>query len=152
MDQSPITEHELSMCLESLTALHGILFRSSRWNPEVTVPSPADDVLFSRLLAHGGLDALAAALLMARKSEAIHSPELRNAALQLCRDLQPALLKLPALQILGAEFFRFIDLTFKEWVFPDPGQRLNVVIFSDEVRLAVEQQCRASDACDPAAE
>lgn len=137
LDQRPITESDLNAQLETLQTLRPILFRSSRWNPEVIVPAPAEADLFASLLQHGGLDALAAAMLLARKSEVIASPELRNAALQLGRDLQPELLQLPALCVHGAELFRSIDLNFKEWVFPDPGQRMSVVIFSEEARLAV---------------
>jgi hypothetical protein len=145
LDPSPTSEQEVSDLLGQLDSLKGVLFRPSRWNPGVAVPAPIDEELVSLLASHGGLDALAAATLLARKAELIHSPELRDIALAVYRELQVPLLSTPPLSIHGPELFRFIDLTFKEWVYPDPGRRLQVVIFSDEVRKAVEDLDREED-------
>lgn len=145
LDPSPTSEQEVGDLLGQLDSLKGVLFRPSRWNPGVAVPAPIDEELVSLLASHGGLDALAATTLLARKAELIHSPELRDIALAVYRELQVPLLSTPPLSIHGPELFRFIDLTFKQWIYPDPGRRLQVVIFSDEVRKAVEDLDREED-------
>ncbi len=84
-------------------------------------------------------EALAAIVLLIAKSEAIASLELRDLAMASYRQIQLAMVVHPVVQPLAGELLRSIDQTCKHWVFPSPESRMDIVIFSDEVRRAVEE-------------
>lgn len=88
----------------------------------------------AELVTIGSFDALAAALLLVRKSELIGYPLLREGALDCYLQLQPRLAALPEVQPFAVELFRLIDTTCKHWVFPTTQSRLEVVIFSEQLQ------------------
>lgn len=105
----------------------------------------------------GTFDALVAAILFVAKSEAIGSADLRGLALNSYLTLQPALELLPELQSSCAKLFRKIDFTCKHWIFPHPNARMEIVIFSDQLRKQKDVDVEAlknqlSDAAAPMAE
>lgn len=93
-----------------------------------------DQALADQLVAVGGFDALAAAIVLVRWSEAIASPPLRDLALECYGRLQPAIAALPEIAPFHEELFSLIDTRCKHWVYPAPNQRLEVVIFWQGMR------------------
>ena len=86
------------------------------------------------LAAVGTFDSLAATILLVAKSEAIGSVELRELALQCYLVLQGAISQLPEVQPWSSELFRMIDLTCKHWIFPFPNARMEIVIFTENLK------------------
>jgi hypothetical protein len=79
----------------------------------------------------GHLDSLAIAILMVRKSELIASIELRDLALSLYHEIQPALMQLSELEKCFPDLFSYIDDQYPPWIYPSPNERMRVVIFSE---------------------
>jgi len=95
---------------------------------------PFDQALADQLVATGSFDALAAAVVMVRWSEAIASPAFRDLALKCYGRLQPAIAKLPEIEPFYEELFSMIDNRCKHWVFIANNQRMDVVIFWEGIR------------------
>lgn len=88
--------------------------------------------------------ALLAVVLLVAKSAAIASLDLRDTALKAYALLQPLLTLRPHVQRIAPEHFLAVDLRCKHWAHPNNQTRLDIVIFSNEVRAALEQEGRAS--------
>lgn len=139
LETEPIASSEADRLLSDLPTLGPKLMVPTREGSNVMRRAEVGPMLIASVLAVGGLEALAAALIWARLAEDIHSPELRESALRMYRHLQSSLAKEPALHSLGQDLFRTIDLAIKEWVYPDQGSVMHVVMFSDEIRRASEE-------------
>lgn len=87
------------------------------------------------LAAEGSFAALVATVLLMAKSEAIASPMLRDLAFNCYVALQPKVELIPEIAPFAKEIFWEIDTRCKYWVFPTTQSRLEVVIFSNELRL-----------------
>lgn len=87
----------------------------------------------AELLAIGGFDALAAAVLLVALSEDIASPMLREMALNLYLSLQPGLKETAELKPFYPELFSAIDERCKHWVYLSPNERFETVVFWQEV-------------------
>jgi len=85
-----------------------------------------------RLAEVGTFSALAALILLVKKSELIASPDLREMVLRGYHHCQIRLKDLPELAPVALELFHTIDLKCKFWVFPTPEWRMDIVIFSRE--------------------
>jgi hypothetical protein len=110
--------------------------------PRTVLPNkrtPVDAALCAELAELGTFDALAAALVWAREAEVISSPELRELSLRMYREMQPKLETLPEVGPHAPELFMLVDTTLREWIYPDPGTRLQAVFFSSELRKASEK-------------
>lgn len=88
----------------------------------------------SKLFEIGSFDALVAAVLLVRESEAIASTELRDLAIYLYHALQPKIAKIRELEPFYPELFGMLDAVCKTWLFPHPNQRLNVHVFWQGLR------------------
>jgi len=96
-----------------------------------------DEAAASTLANIGSFDALVAAVLLVAKSEAIALPRLRDLAFNCYLALQSAVEGLPEIAPFASELFLAIDNACKHWVFPTTQSRLDVVIFSHELRDAI---------------
>ena len=111
-----------------------LLFEDAPRSPGMPVrPKPFDDERARRLCALGSFDAMVAAVLLAGLAESIASQELRERALDTYLDLQVLLRQTPILVALAPELFRLIDLHCKHWAYPSPSERMEIVIFSEEM-------------------
>lgn len=109
-----------------------------------SIPEPLrfrefDRVEAARLADVGTFEALGALVLLIKKSELISSPPLRNLAFEAYYLSQPWLKNLPELAPIASMLFDTIDLTCKQWIFPSPERRLEVVIFSQEFNRQTTQ-------------
>lgn len=114
-----------------------LLTIDSRAGADAPRPRGFDQTLADQLVAVGSFDALAAAIVLVRWSEAIASPQLRDLALACYGRLQPVIATLPEIAPFHAELFSLIDARCKHWVYPAPNQRLEVVIFWQGMRDTV---------------
>jgi hypothetical protein len=92
---------------------------------------PFNQEIVTQLSHLGHLDSLAIAILMVRKSELIASIELRDLALSLYHEIQPALMQLDELKKCFPDLFSYIDDQYPPWIYPSPNERMRVVIFSE---------------------
>lgn len=76
---------------------------------------------------------MVAALLLAGLAESIASQELRQRALNTYLDLQVGVRQIPILEALAPELFAVIDQHSKHWAYPSPNERVEIVIFSEEM-------------------
>lgn len=107
-----------------------ILFEPElREHESLSRPTPFDSECKARLAMLGSFDALVATVLLAALAEEIASPELRESALNLYHELQPALKEQPETAPFYPELFSWIDKRCKHWVYLSPNQRMDVVIF-----------------------
>lgn len=106
--------------------------------PEFTLERAA------RLANVATVGALLAVVLLVAKSAAIASTDLREKALKAYSLLQALLRLQPHVRDVASELFLAVDLRCKHWVHANNQTRLDIVIFSDEVRAALEQEGRAS--------
>ena len=81
-------------------------------------------------------------VMLVEKSEAIASPELRELALKTYVYMQERLEKRSEIAPFASELFRAIDLTCKHWVFLSPESRMEIVIFSEDIRRAERESGR----------
>ena len=88
-----------------------------------------DGSVADRLVALSSFDALAAAVLLARQSEAIASTALREVALSAYRALQPRVAQLPVVAPFQNELYGLADQRCKEWLYITPNRRLEVMLF-----------------------
>lgn len=77
----------------------------------------------------GSFDSLVAMVLMAALAEEIASPELRETALRIYHELQPALKEQPEIAPFYPDLFSWIDQRCKHWIYLSQNQRMDVVIF-----------------------
>lgn len=87
-----------------------------------------DDEVVGNLINLANFDALVAAVLLAGLSEAIASPELRDRSLQVYTELQPVIIKMPAMQGIYPELLSLIDARCKHWVYISPNLRVEVMV------------------------
>jgi hypothetical protein len=90
------------------------------------------------LVGLGTFQAFAAAVLLIAKSEAIGNPALRELAFETYYRLQSSIEAQKVFAPLTEELFRFIDLACKFWIFPTSQSRMEVVVFSNELRAHVD--------------
>lgn len=114
--------------------------RANRWRSK-----EFDQAAAACLARIGTFDALVATVLLMAKSEAIALPALREVAFDCYLSLQPAVERLPEVAPFAKEIFWAIDTTCKQWVFPTTQSRLDVVIFSHEIRKRAADDDGASD-------
>ncbi len=101
------------------------------------------------LVEMGTFEAFVAVVLLLAKSEAIGLPELRELMFNAYYALLPKIEQLELVKPFAEELFRFVDLSCKHWVFVTTQSRMDVIIFSDEVRRQVaakEAEQRAAEA------
>jgi hypothetical protein len=91
------------------------------------------------LIAIGTFEAFAASVLLIAKSEAIANPSLRDLAFETYYKLQPRLEEQDLFAPLTAEIFRAVDLSCKLWIFPTSQSRVEIVVFSDEMRRHLDE-------------
>ena len=100
---------------------------------------PVDDDVILDVVSQGGFHSLAVLVLLVKKSELIASVMLRDSVLQGYRAIQQQVAEVPWLAPVSEELFLAIDLNCKEWVFPYPDQRLEIVMFSSELKKAEKE-------------
>ena len=88
-------------------------------------PHRFDEAMADELVKIGSIDALAAAVIMARWAEAIASPQLRNLAVDCCARLQPVIATIPELAPFYQSLFNVIDTRCTYWTFLAPNQRMD---------------------------
>lgn len=143
-----LTLAEIDERLRALdTEVIAVLFETDEENGQASRWRAAefDQSAASRLARIGTVDALVATVLLMAKSEAIASPVLREVAFDCYLSLQPAVERLPEVTPFAKEIFWAIDTTCKQWVFPTAQSRLDVVIFSHEIRKRAADDEGASD-------
>ena len=86
-------------------------------------------------------DALVAAVLLMVKAELTATPELRRLARESYLELQPYLEKLPVLRAVAKDLFQAVDLVCKHWVFLNPADRREMVVFTQDLRTSDERVC-----------
>jgi hypothetical protein len=92
-------------------------------------------------------------VLLIAKSEAIGNPALRELAFETYYRLQSSIEAQKVFAPLTGELFRFIDLACKFWIFPTSQSRMEVVVFSNELRAHVDGlNAAAASAADSNAE
>ena len=111
-----------------------LLFEDTPPSPGMPVrPKPFDDDRAQLLCALGSFDAMVAAVLLAGLAESIASQELRVRALNAYLELQVGVRQTPVLTTLAPELFLLIDQHCKHWAYPSPSERMEIVIFSQEM-------------------
>lgn len=103
----------------------------------------------TRLAMLGSFDSLVAAVLLVALSEEIASPELREAALRIYHEIQPAIKARPEAEPFYPELFSWIDQRCKHWAFISPNQRMDVVIFWQGIQ---EEAKKSSSLCTTGSE
>lgn len=93
-----------------------------------------DDACALRLAEIGSFEALVASVLLTVKSERIASAPLRELALSCYLQMQPAIEQLPEIAPFARELFWNIDCKCKHWLFLTPQSRMDIVIFSQEIK------------------
>lgn len=86
-------------------------------------------------------DALVASVLLMVKAELTAAPELRRLARESYLELQPYLEKLPELRSVAKDLFQAIDLVCKHWVYLNPAERREMVVFTQDLRTSNERVC-----------
>lgn len=111
-----------------------LLFEDEPPSPRMAVrPKPFDEDRARQLCALASFDAMVAALLLAGLAESIASQELRQRALNTYLDLQVRVRQIPVLKAPAPELFAVIDQHCKHWAYPSPAERVEIVIFSEEM-------------------
>lgn len=106
---------------------------------------PIDADCETRLAMLGSFDSLVATVLLVALSEEIASPDLRETALRIYHELQPALKEQPEIAPFYPELFSSIDKRCKHWVYLSPNQRMDVVIFWQGVQAESERNASNSN-------
>lgn len=111
-----------------------LLFEETPPSPGMPVrPKPFDDARAQQLRALCSFDAMVAAVLLAGLAESIASQELRVRALSAYLELQVRVRQIPFLAPVAPELFMLIDQHCKHWAYPSPSERVEIVIFSQEM-------------------
>ena len=129
---SPLVGHAISLPDNDLRRKQGKTMR------------PVEDDVILDVVSQGGFHPLAVLVLLVKKSELIASAMLRDSALQGYRAIQPQVAKVPWLAPLSEALFLAIDLNCKDWAFPYPDQRLDIVMFSSELKKVAKQSSSGS--------
>lgn len=88
----------------------------------------------------GNVEALLAIILLIARADAIASAELREIALAAYGQIQPALLQQPLLAPVLPDLFLAVDTRCKHWAHVTNQTRMEIVIFSDAVREALDAE------------
>lgn len=126
---------QFAQAIQTLDAdVVSLLFEDTPPSPGMPVrPKPFDDARAQQLCALGSFDAMVAAVLLAGLAESIASQELRVRALRAYLELQVRVRQIPILATLAPELFMLIDQHCKHWAYPSPSERVEIVIFSQEM-------------------
>jgi hypothetical protein len=91
---------------------------------------PMTEALADQLVADGSLQAMAAAILLVKESEAIASEPLRTLAINVYFRLTYEISRnYPPLREIYPHLFDYLDSQCKSWTFPSANRRLLVLIF-----------------------
>jgi hypothetical protein len=135
IDGSFSDRYVIDTLLRSLEDVHDLIFHTTNEGDVTQIKRrPADDAFFDSLIQISSMDTLAAILLMAREAEVIASPQLRENALHAYLQFQPKICAMPEFSEIADRLFWHIDTTVKHWSLVHPNRRLDIVIFSRELR------------------
>lgn len=126
------TSRQVEDLLLRLNTIQLMLFDETQLSPRKIVRKKMTKSLADGLAHFGLFDSLAAFLIMAREAEIIASPELRELALNGYRDSIAGLRGIPELTDVASQLFWEIDISFKEWLYLKPNERMEIVVFSSE--------------------
>lgn len=143
--------NRLLLTLEPEPGIPGILFKPADGRP-IRVRVPMTDAVADQLVADGSLQAMAAAILLVRESEAIASEPLRSLAIDVYFRLTYEVSQnYPPLREIYPLLFDYLDSQCMSWTFPHANQRLQVLIFWQGYRDAcwpTEAAQRSRELCD----
>lgn len=125
-----LSQDEVSRRLLTLEpGIPDILFKSADGRP-TRERVPVTDAVADQLVADGSLQAMAAAILLVRESEAIASEPLRSLAIEVYFRLTYEVSQnYPPLREIYPLLFDYLDCQCMSWTFPHANQRLQVLIF-----------------------
>ena len=126
------TTRRVEDLLLQLKTIKVALFDEALLSPRKIVRKEMSKSLADVLANFGLFDSLAAFLIMAREAEIIASPELREICLNGYRDSIAGLRNIPEIANVASQLFWEIDITFKEWLYLKPNERMEIVVFSSE--------------------
>lgn len=125
-----LSQEEVNRLLLTLEpGIPDILFEPADGRP-IRVRVPLTDEVADQLVAEGSLQAMAAAMLLVRESEAIASESLRSLAINVYFRLTYEVSQnYPPLREIYPYLFDYLDSQCMSWIFPHANQRLQVLIF-----------------------